>query len=83
MAFDDDRVASSHPCDERYSILRVSPDDDGSWQFHYGGPVSTKDACLALEEIVELILQLLLWQIFRNISQPEESFIGLKFRKSA
>jgi hypothetical protein len=37
-------------------ILRVTHDaDDGSWQFHYGGPVSSKDAMIvALEEILEL-----------------------------
>jgi hypothetical protein len=37
-------------------ILRVSHDaDDGAWQFHYGGPVSTKDAMIvALEEVLKI-----------------------------
>ena len=49
-------VTTTHVMRDAERILRVSHDaDDGTWQFHYGGPVSTKDAMLvALEEIVEI-----------------------------
>jgi len=56
---DEPRVAvftTSHIMRSGKPILRVSHDaDDGTWQFHYGGPVSMKDAMIvALEEVLEI-----------------------------
>lgn len=49
-------VTTTHVIRDGEPILRVSHDaDDGSWQFHYGGPVSSKEAMIvALEEILEI-----------------------------
>jgi hypothetical protein len=56
---DEPRVAvltTRHVMRDGEPILSVWHDaDDGSWQFHYGGPVSVKDAMLvALEEVLEI-----------------------------
>jgi len=56
---DEPRVAvftTTHVMRNGEPILRVSHDaEDGTWQFHYGGPVSMKDAMIvALEEVLEI-----------------------------
>ena len=56
---DESKVAvftTTHVMKDGLPILYVSHDsDDGGWQFHYGRPVSTKEAMIvALEEVLEI-----------------------------